>query len=104
MLTKRRAEDRGSYDYGWLQTAHSFSFSEYRDPAFMGFGPLRVINDDVVAPGAHMRAEPVKPAPDALVDRAPRDPGAARPSLRHVRCADRWGRCPPRPRPACWPS
>lgn len=51
MLTTRRAEDRGSYDYGWLQTAHSFSFSEYRDPAFMGFGPLRVINDDVVAPG-----------------------------------------------------
>ena len=51
MLTKRRAEDRGSYDYGWLQTAHSFSFSEYRDPAFMGFGPLRVINDDRIAPG-----------------------------------------------------
>ncbi len=51
MLTLRRADDRGSFDYGWLQTSHSFSFSEYRDPAFMGFGPLRVINDDVIAPG-----------------------------------------------------
>lgn len=51
MLTLRRADDRGSFDYGWLQTSHSFSFSEYRDPAFMGFGPLRVINDDVIAAG-----------------------------------------------------
>ncbi|MFN4264762.1 MAG: pirin family protein [Aquabacterium sp.] len=51
MLTLRRSDDRGFFDYGWLQTFHSFSFSEYRDPAFMGFGPLRVINDDVIAPG-----------------------------------------------------
>lgn len=47
-----RAEGRGVTDLGWLDSRQSFSFGEYRDPARMGFGVLRVLNDDTVAPGA----------------------------------------------------
>jgi hypothetical protein len=46
-----RASDRGVAEFGWLHSRHTFSFGEYYNPARMGFGPLRVINDDVVDPG-----------------------------------------------------
>jgi redox-sensitive bicupin YhaK (pirin superfamily) len=46
-----RAADRGIQDHGWLKAAHSFSFAQYHDPAKVHFGLLRVLNDDIVAPG-----------------------------------------------------
>lgn len=56
----RRANDRGKADYGWLKTSYSFSFSEYHDPNFMGFGPLRVINDDYIGGGGGFPTHPHK--------------------------------------------
>lgn len=47
----RKANDRGVTNIGWLNGRHSFSFGRYYDPKFMGFGNLRVINDDIVSPG-----------------------------------------------------
>jgi redox-sensitive bicupin YhaK (pirin superfamily) len=51
MVEIRKALDRGTADFGWLVSRHTFSFGEYYDSGRMGFGPLRVINEDRVSPG-----------------------------------------------------
>lgn len=60
MFEIRKSEERGAFNYGWLDTKHTFSFCRYYDEKFMGYGTLRVVNEDVIKGGAGFGTHPHK--------------------------------------------
>ncbi len=69
MITTRTAKQCGQADFGWLQARYTFSFGHYFDPKLLGFASLRVLNQEVLAPGASFRGQNVPksryPEPDS---------------------------------------